>query len=220
METGGPRSVAAVRSRECLGAVGERTLFLRTADTEVGPPDPAAAKKTLARSAGERLAKGGARTDQPRLRRLFGDSERVRNLAHALFVPIPRAENRLHPLRQTGQHQFHRRRDVRPLQRGLRQFPARQIVDSSTGIKSITPASRRGVISGFGGSINVTSAPSAGNSATVTAVNPTMCIDDEIYDDALANYVAAGCLAEDSDDTQNQARADACMQTFYKLLMG
>lgn len=91
---------------------------------------------------------------------------------------------------------------------------------SSTGLKSITPALRRGVISGFGGSVNVTSTPSAGNTATITAVNPTMCIDDEIYDDALANYVASGCLAEDSDDTQNQARADACMQTFYKLLMG
>ena len=79
---------------------------------------------------------------------------------------------------------------------------------------------RRGELSGMGGTINVAVIIPATTAFNVAVANPTMIIDDHIYDEALSYYVASECLDSEGEDTFNQQRQAAFKQEYIKQLMG
>lgn len=81
---------------------------------------------------------------------------------------------------------------------------------NSTGAKTITALNN----SGIGGELVVDNAAVSGNTWSLTYTDPTMMISD-IFDLAIAYYVASKALEQDSSDTNNLNRA----QYFYKAYL-
>ena len=85
---------------------------------------------------------------------------------------------------------------------------------------ALTPGIHRGEPSGFGNTIHIKAVISATTAWNVTVTNPTMILDDHLYDEALSNYVCAECLASEGEDTFNAQRVKYFADEYVKQIMG
>ena len=91
---------------------------------------------------------------------------------------------------------------------------------AATGLATIKPLARNGLVSGFGGSIQITTISTGAETWTVSVTASSLIIEDDTYDEALANYITSASLSMEGDDTANQQRAAAFKADYHKLIMG
>lgn len=89
----------------------------------------------------------------------------------------------------------------------------------SIGNKDIIPQRYKGTMSGMGGSIRIDHVAVPNNQWYVTVAANDLIIPQEIFNDMLANYVAAECLKMEWDDAQNSGKAKQFEQEFTTGIM-
>ncbi len=89
----------------------------------------------------------------------------------------------------------------------------------STGLKTIQPQNYHGTITGFGGTLTIVHVAIPTARITVSVTAPDLIIPEDIFDDALASFIASECLKMEWDDAQNTNKAKQFAQDFYQGVM-